>query len=183
MSPPPRAAAAVAAGDDRVYGVVHGLVVDVVDPEAIGRVKVTLPWYSSGYEEWARVAQLYAGAGYGSTWIPEVDGEVLVAFAHGDMRFPYVVGCLHSQVDPPPVSRSGSTDVKTLRTPAGSELSFDEGKGIIELKTPSGASIRLEENAGAITLESLQKIDLKAPQITIDASAKVTIRGAQVAIN
>jgi uncharacterized protein involved in type VI secretion and phage assembly len=175
--------ARAATADQRIYGVVHGLVVDVVDPEAIGRVKISLPWYASGYEEWARVAQLYAGDGFGSTWIPEIDCEVLISFAHGDMRFPYVLGCLHSSVDSPPASRTASSDVKTLRTPAGSELSFDEGEGIIDLKTPGGASIRLEEKAGAITLASAQKIELKAPQITIDASAKVTIRGAQVAIN
>ena len=58
--------------DQRIHGVVIGLVVDVVDPDKIGRVKISLPWYASGYEEWARVAQLYAGHGYGSTWIPEV---------------------------------------------------------------------------------------------------------------
>jgi uncharacterized protein involved in type VI secretion and phage assembly len=169
--------------DQRIYGVVHGLVVAVVDPEAIGRVKISLPWYASGYEEWARVAQLYAGDGFGSTWIPEVEGEVLVAFAHGDMRFPYVLGCLYSSVDAPPVSRTGSKDIRTLRTPAGSELSFDEGEGIIDLKTPGGASIRLEEKAGAITLAAAQKIELKAPEIALDASTKVTIRGARVAIN
>jgi uncharacterized protein involved in type VI secretion and phage assembly len=179
MSPHMRAAAA----DQRIYGVVHGLVVDVVDPEAIGRVKISLPWYASGYQQWARVAQLYAGDGFGSTWIPEIGCEVLISFAHGDMRFPYVLGCLYSTVDPPPVTRTDSTDIRTLRTPAGSELSFDEGEGTIELKTPGGASIRLDEQAGAITLESAQKIDLTAPEITIDASAKVTIRGALVAIN
>jgi uncharacterized protein involved in type VI secretion and phage assembly len=179
MTPHARAARA----DQRIYGVVHGLVVDVVDPAEIGRVKISLPWYASGYEEWARVAQLYAGAGFGSTWIPEVGCEVLLSFSHGDMRFPYVLGSLYSAVDPPPESRTASTDVKTLRTPAGSELSFDEGEGTIALKTPGGASIRLDENAGAITLESAQKIDLTAPEITIDASAKVTIRGALVAIN
>lgn len=171
------------AADQRFYGVVHGLVVDVVDPDAIGRVKIKLPWYGAGYEEWARVSQIYAGNGYGSTWIPEVECEVLVAFDQGDMRTPYVMGSLHSKVDPPPTSRSDSVDVKTLLTPAGSELTFDETNGTIDLKTSSGASIRLDENAGSITLESAQKIELKAPQITIDASSKVTIKGGQVAIN
>ena len=175
--------ASAARADQRIYGVVHGLVVDVVDPDEINRVKISLPWYGCGYEEWARVAQLYAGDGFGSTWIPEVNTEVLVAFAHGDMRFPYVIGCLHSKVDRPPVPRTKSRDVKTLRTPLGSELSFDEGKGTIDLKTPSGASIRLDEQAGAITLESATKIELKAPDVRIDASTKVTIRGARVAIN
>jgi phage baseplate assembly protein V len=172
-----------AALDQRFDGVVIGLVSDVDDPDGLGRVKVTLPWYASGYDEWARVAQLYAGSGYGSTWVPEVDTEVLVAFAHGDMRWPYVVGCLYSDVDTPPESRTASSDIKTLRTPAGSELAFDETNGTIDLKTPGGASIKLEEQAGAITLKSSTKIALDAPEITISGSSKVTIKGGSVAIN
>jgi uncharacterized protein involved in type VI secretion and phage assembly len=174
---------AAAATDQRVYGAVIGLVIDVIDPVGTGRVRITLPWYSTGYAEWARVAQPYAGDGFGSTWIPEVEGEVLVVFAHGDMRFPYVLGALYSPVDEPPASRTASSDIKMFRTPAGSELSFDETQGIIDLKTPGGASIRLEESAGAITLTATQKIELKAPEITLDASTKVTIQGALVAIN
>ena len=112
--------------DQRIRGAVVGIVTDVNDPEELGRVEIELPWYASGYREWARVSHLYAGPGYGSTWVPEVDGEVLVLFAHGDMRWPFVVGCLYSPVDQPPESRSDSSDVRTLLTPNGSELRFDE---------------------------------------------------------
>jgi uncharacterized protein involved in type VI secretion and phage assembly len=165
--------------DQRMYGVVIGLVVNVIDPQEIGRVKISLPWYASGYEEWARVAQMYAGAKYGSTWIPEDKCEVLVMFAHGDMRFPYVIGCLHSKVDPPPEPRTKDKDVKTLKTRAGSELRFDEREGIIDLKTLSGASIHLVEKPGSITLESTTKIELKAPTIKIDATKNVVIHGKE----
>ena len=176
-----RSAAAVF--DQRFHSVVIGLVTDVNDPDKIGRVKIKLPWYAAGYEEWARVSQIYAGRKFGSTWVPERDTEVLVAFAHGDMRFPYVVGCLHSDHDAPPQARTSSNDIKTLTTPAGSELQFDEKKKTIDLKTKSGASIKLEEDAGAITLKSAKKIALDAPEITISGKSKVTIRGGTVAIN
>jgi uncharacterized protein involved in type VI secretion and phage assembly len=173
----------LAAADQRFSGVVVGQVTEVNDPDNVGRVKIKLPWYASGYEEWARVAQIYAGPDYGSTWVPEVDGEVLVAFAHGDMRWPYVVGCLHGKVDTPPYSRSDSSDVRTLMTPSGSELSFDETNGVVLVRTPTGASIRLEEQSGEITLEATSKISLKAADISIEATGQVTVSGNTIALN
>ena len=108
---------------------------------------------------------------------------MLVAFAHGDLRWPYVLGCLHGRVDQPPESRSSSSDVKTLRTPAGSELRFDETNGVIELKTSSGAAITLDESKGELTLRATQKITLSAKEIVIDGSSSVTVTGDQIALN
>jgi hypothetical protein len=42
----------------------------------------------------------------GQAILPEVDDEVLVAFAHGDARAPYALGFLWNAKDaPPPESR------------------------------------------------------------------------------
>jgi len=183
MSTGPAAFPSPAAADSRFYGVVIGMVTNVNDPKRLGRVEISLPWYATGYRRWARVAQIYAGAGHGSTWIPDKDGEVLVAFDHGSLRSPYVVGCLHGKVDAPPHSRSASTDVRTLRTPAGSELSFDEKRGVITVKTPSGASIRITEKPGEITLTAASKISLEAPEVSIQGRTKVSISGARIDLN
>jgi phage baseplate assembly protein V len=176
---PPRAIAA----DQRVYGAVIGLVTDVEDPDGLGRVRIALPWFAAGYEEWARVAQPYAGPDYGSTWIPEPDAEVVVMFAHGDMRVPYVLGALYNPVDLPPYVRDASTDVKTLRTPSGMELSFDEANATIQLKTPGGASITLEEDAATITITATDRLVLRAATVEIEGSDQVTVRGGQIALN
>jgi phage baseplate assembly protein V len=171
------------AADQRFGGVVIGVVSDVDDPDGIGRVRIRLPWYGDGYEEWARVGQLYAGNDYGSTWIPEVGGEVLVAFAHGDMRWPYVIGCLHGKVDRPPVSRTSSTDVRTIRTPSGSELSFDEVNGEIAVRTKSGASLTLNEKSGELTVTAQNRITLRADQIRIEGTSEVTVKGSRITLN
>jgi uncharacterized protein involved in type VI secretion and phage assembly len=177
----PRAALAA---DQRIYGVVVALVTKVEDPDGLGRVEIELPWYASGYRRWARVAHLSAGPGYGSTWVPEVKTEVLVLFAHGDMRWPYVVGCLYGSVDKPQHSRTSSSDIRSLRTPAGSELSFDETNGEITLKTPNGASMTLTENSGDVTVKATSKITLSAPDVLIEATAgSVTVKGSQIALN
>jgi uncharacterized protein involved in type VI secretion and phage assembly len=171
------------AGHHRLTGVVIGIVTDVNDKQGLGRVEIRLPWYASGYRRWARVVQLYAGPGYGSTWVPEKDGEVLVGFDRGNLRSPYVIGCLHGKVDKPPHSRSNSTDIRTLRTPAGSELAFDEKKETITVKTNGGASIVLKEKEGEITLTATKKISLEADEISIHGSTKVTVSGNQIDLN
>ena len=77
----------------RVYGVVVGIVTNNKDPDNMARVKVRFPWLSDDEESWwARIATVMAGKNRGSYFIPEVDDEVLVAFDHGDMRFPYILG-------------------------------------------------------------------------------------------
>lgn len=169
--------------DTHLRGATVGIVTDVNDPDGLGRVEIELPWYAGGYREWARVAQFYGGKQVGSSWVPEVDGEVLVIFGHGDLRFPYVVGCLYNAVDTPPESRSVSSDIRTVRTPSESEITFDETRGVVEVKTKSGASVRLEENSGELTLEAISKITLKATEIAIEATGAVTVKGSSIALN
>jgi YD repeat-containing protein len=63
-----------------------------------GSVKVKFPWLSdeNGYDsEWAMTNVGLAGsAGRGYYTLPEVDDEVLVAFEHGEIRQPLVLGGL-----------------------------------------------------------------------------------------
>src|SRR5688572_28993399 len=102
--------------DQRYYGVAEAIVTDVNDPEQEGRVKLKYPLFDDNtVSDWARVRQLYAGKGYGTFFIPEVDDEVLVAFVHGDMKMPIVLGGLYNGSDKPSMFRDDSTDPKLIR--------------------------------------------------------------------
>jgi uncharacterized protein involved in type VI secretion and phage assembly len=169
--------------DQRFPGVYPALVEDPVDPDGLNRVLVKLPWYAKGYLVWARVCQIYAAKELGATWLPDKDSEVLVAFAHGDMRWPFVIGSLHGHVDKPPVARTKTSDVRMLKTRAGSELTFDETNKTIVLKTKAGASIKLDEDGGAVTVEGKTKIELKAPTITINGTSEVNVTGGTIKLN
>ena len=98
-------AATGADGGRLVAGVAVGVVVEAQDPESRGRVKVRFPWLPSERggktSFWARVALPLAGAERTSFALPEVDDEVLVAFEHGDLRRPVVVGFLWDGRKPP----------------------------------------------------------------------------------
>ena len=85
----------------RFPGTVTGIVTDNNDPDSLFRVKVRFPWFPTSESNWARVVVPLVGAG---TLLPEVDDEVLVAFEHGDITRPYVLGTLWNGVDRPPTS-------------------------------------------------------------------------------
>jgi uncharacterized protein involved in type VI secretion and phage assembly len=114
----------------KIFGVVVGVVTNNQDPEKMGRVKVRFPWLNETDEShWARVATLMAGKDRGTWFLPEVDDEVLVAFGHGDVRFPYVVGALWNGVDTPPRDNDdGKNNERVVKSRLGHELIFgDEG--------------------------------------------------------
>jgi hypothetical protein len=81
--------------------VATAVVVDIVDPEAAGRIKVRFPWLRDDAEMWARVALPLGGNRTGLWALPEVGDEVLVAFEHGDLRRPVVLGSLWNGQDRP----------------------------------------------------------------------------------
>jgi len=80
------------------FGTAAGVVTDNKDPDDADRVKVRFPWLpgdSAFGEAWARV-QVPLTTPPSFFCLPEVGDEVLVAFAHGDMRQPVVIGSLWS---------------------------------------------------------------------------------------
>ena len=157
-----------------VQGLVVGQVTDISDPENQFRVKVSFPWLSDDYESWwCRVAQLGAGDKRGLVWLPEVGDEVLVGFAHGDTRVPYIVGSLYNGVDAPPLAdqlvdgASGEVKLRALvsRTNHRLVLSDDDSDSHVLISTG-------DDNL-TITLDKTQT------SITIDSSGTVTISGSQ----
>jgi uncharacterized protein involved in type VI secretion and phage assembly len=143
--------------DRRYFGVTEAIVVDNEDPEGEDRIKVKFPWFDdSMVTEWCRVAYFYAGNGYGSVFVPEVHDEVVVAFIHGDMRLPIILGGLYNGVDKPPSARSQSSDQKLIRTKGGHELLFDDSSSQqrVRATTNGGHVVDLDDTGGKITISS-----------------------------
>ncbi len=127
-------------GSRRIYGVVIGVVTDNGDnmgnkhPNGEYRVKVKFPWIrdatDAGDDEdfissWARIATPMAGNGRGFWCLPEPGDEVLVAFEHGDVRRPYVIGSLWNGVDLPPVKGIGTPPADST-DPMGYALAIED---------------------------------------------------------
>ena len=188
------AAQATAPAERRIYGVAVAQVINNVDVTGLGRVQVQLPWLP-GVEPWARVAVLSAGMDRGTWFIPQVGDEVLVAFNHGDVREPYVIGSLWNALDrPPALAPTDSVTKRIIRTPLGHEVEFDDlTQSItvtsttqqkvtidplkIEISTTAGTATVTLDTLGSVTIEAALSITLKAPSITIDG-ALVDVKGS-----
>ena len=197
----------------RIYGAVVGVVTNNQDPDKLGRVKVKFPWLSSIDESsWARVAAPMAGKDRGAYFLPEVNDEVLVAFEHGDVRFPYVLGALWNGKDAPPVTNDdGKNNVRMIKSRSGHvvKLNDEDGKETIEIidksqknsividtanntiTVTSNKDITLSASQGTIKLDA-QKVEISSSDATklksgstmnVEASGTMTVKGATVNIN
>ena len=75
------------------------------DPQ--GRVKVQFHWDRVGKKDqnsscWIRVAQMWAGKGWGSVSTPRIGHEVIVEFLEGDPDQPIIIGSVHNADNKPP---------------------------------------------------------------------------------
>jgi uncharacterized protein involved in type VI secretion and phage assembly len=173
---------------DRIFGVVTGRVTNNADPASLGRVRVTFPWLSAEDESWwARIATPMAGKQRGVQFIPEVDDEVLVAFEHGDPRFPYVLGSLWNSSEPPPLgSADGKNDKRTIVSRSGHTIVLDDTPGDekIEIvdKTKSN-SIVISTKDDSLTIKTAGDITISAGKnVTIDARGKLTLKAAETTV-
>ena len=122
----------------KFYGVTVGTVVPgIPDPLMLGRVQVRLPFIDSlDFSPYARVATMMAGPLHGSYFIPNIGDEVLVAFEHGDVTAPYIIGSLWNLAAPPPMP-TPLPQIRALRTLAGAQIVFQEVPPSIYLQTPT----------------------------------------------
>jgi Type VI secretion system/phage-baseplate injector OB domain len=126
----------------KFYGVTVGKVINLLDPMTLGRVQVQLPFIDSlDLSPWARVAVPMAGILHGSYFIPNIGDEVLVAFEHGDVKAPYIIGSLWNAMAPPPLP-SPLPQIRAMRTLAGNQIVFTEVPPSVTIQTgptPPGA--------------------------------------------
>ena len=175
------------------FGVVVGIVTNNQDPEGLGRIKVKYPWLSEDDEShWARIAMLMAGQGRGSFYLPEVDDEVLLAFEHGDMRFPYILGMLWNGQDTPAYDNGdGNNDIRAITSRSGHEFIFNDNdqEGKVEIHTNAGHQIILDDASGGEKISIVDKngsnsieIDSNQNAISIKSDMKVSIETQMIEI-
>lgn len=88
-----------------------------IDCDEHGRILVKFHWDMKGANSVrCRVAQMWAGAGFGSMHIPRVGMEVVVQFVDGDPDRPLVTGCVYNAENTPPYGLPGSKNIAGIKS-------------------------------------------------------------------
>ncbi len=162
----------------RVFGVVTAVVTNNKDPEKKGRCKVKMAWLSDKKDDesdWIRISTLMAGKERGSWFLPELEDEVLIAFEHGDIHKPYIIGALWQKVDMPPITDDlcaatgednarGSGQIVKFKSPDNSPYKTkdkdrnENGKNDIRfIRSRSGHMIMLDDTKGEERITIIDK--------------------------
>ncbi len=178
-------------------GVVVGVVTQNEDPDGLGRVRVKYPALGDQTEGWwARIASPSAGEGRGMMMMPVAGDEVLLAFEHGDVRRPIVVGSLFNGKSKPGSlsQKDGSFALgsdKAVAITAATGVTIKSGKS---LQISSDGAMHMSTNqdhkldatgdvtvqGAAITISAEESVTIEAPSITLKAAGVVQISGSQV---
>jgi phage protein D/phage baseplate assembly protein gpV len=193
----------MASSGQTIDGVVIGVVTDTADPLKIGRVKVKLPWLADDFETfWCRVCYPGAGDKRGLFICPEINDEVLIAFEHGDIRQPFVIGSLYNGKDKPDTeaylaSSDGSVVRRAWTSRQGHFIAILEhpdspDADLINLTTKNGVVVNLWDNGDfevdAKTMKFTGKQDIEittngdikisGKNVTIEAKASLELTGS-----
>jgi type VI secretion system secreted protein VgrG len=120
--------------------IVVGPAGEEIYPDKYGRVKVQFHWDRKGKRNedsscWIRVAQLWAGSGWGAMYIPRIGQEVVIDFLEGDPDRPIIIGCVYHGNNMPPYplpndkTKSGIKSDSSLGGGGFNEIRFEDKKG------------------------------------------------------
>lgn len=119
--------------------------------DAEGRVKVTFFWDGATQASaFLRVAEPFAGAGYGAQFTPRVGHEVLVSFLHGDPDAPVITGQVYNAKNKPPYAQKDTkkSGIITKLDGPKNELEFNDEKDkqLLALRAAKDYELIVPEN-------------------------------------
>jgi type VI secretion system secreted protein VgrG len=153
-----------------------------------GRVLVDMLWsrkpdvMSSELKVWLRVAQPWAGNGWGTVFIPRAHSEVVVEFIDGDPNRPLITGSVYGPKNAPPFKlpdNQSQTGIRTRSVDGGkqdnfNEIRFEDKTGSEELHIQAERDFTtLVKNDRALTVKRNDAVTVEGEQ-TLTVTKKVT---------
>ncbi len=164
-----------------------------------GRVRVKFHWDTSPTPEdkkqdknsnevsttsaWIRVAQGWAGVGWGVQFIPRVGMEVIVHFIDGDPDRPIITGCVYNGQNWPPYrdkpTQSGIKTASSVDRERYNEIRFDDTNGAEQLYVRAQMDCVEEvlQNHTTTVSGSQTQIVKKSQTETVEEDQNLTVKG------
>ncbi len=156
------------------------IVMDNLDPEGLGRVKVQFPWQKIVGEAtpWIRIVSPHAGVDKGFHFIPELGEEVLVGFEGGNAERPYMMGSLYNGSEKPESWKTDGNDIKAIRTRSGHTIEFNDtnGEEKINIYDNEGSIITFDTKAKSLYITATENIEFTAKNIKMVVEENIDIQ-------
>lgn len=174
------------------FGLYPVRVTNLVDPDRLGRVEVSLPWLggpgAASVRAWATLLSPYADHNQGLQVLPEVGSQVIVGCEGGDPRRLYIVGSAWNGKEVMPVTPTRPNNKRGLYSREHSKLEFDDtpGAATVTLSTSTGHKVVLDTAASQIeiTHSGGSRVVLSASgQIQITANSTVEVTAASLNVH
>ena len=175
----------------RLFGLYPALVLDIVDPDNLGRIKVGFPWLGDAGADvsaWSRLVSLYADDNQGWQILPSVGTEVIVGFEAGSIDRPYIVGAVWNGKETLPDTPAAANNKRLLKTRSGSLLEFDDSDGAakVTLSMASGHQLVLDDSAQQVSFKhsnGCQLVMNAGGQVSITANSTVEVSASAVNVH
>jgi len=159
-----------------------GNVMDIKDPDKLGRVKVQLPVLGDeAVSDWIPVVRPYSGSKSGFWYLPDVGETVLCGFINGNPQLPVVLGTRYTADNKPPAesllgtlfknNKDPLNDMKVITTKAGTKIEYDDSPviGKIAITSKDGKmSLAVNHLAGIEISNSGGDIEINCKKLTIN---------------
>lgn len=163
-------------GGPRYYGLYPAIVTNIVDPDQLGRIQVSLPWLGTdgtSVRAWATLLSPYAEDDQGFMVLPSKDTQVVVGFEAGDPRRPYIVGAAWNGREALPEQAQEPNNLRLIKTRSGCLLEFDDTDGAVKItiSTPGGHKIVMDDGQREVKVAHSD-----GPHVTMTAGGQVKVQ-------
>ena len=164
----------------RFYGKYRGIVVDVDDPDSLGRITAQVPEIlQEETSPWALPAVPFAGPSHGLVLIPEKGDGVWIEFEGGDPSRPIWTGGWWASGELP---APGGTRARVLVTSTGHQFVLDDENKEIDLLHSGGADIKMTDDDITLTIGE-SEVKMTSSQISLKiGSTEITLTSSDLTL-
>ena len=151
----------------KYFGHYLATVVDVNDPEKLGRIRVQADQFTDSMDQpiWASISRPAAGNQQGVFFTPKSGDQVILGFISGDVREPMVMGYAHSTQNQP--AAIVGTQQHGIVTTIGSVV-FDEQSRSITVTFAGPVPSTITLTSAGINIQGGGTINIQAPNVVIN---------------